>query len=225
MATRLGDIAKETPKCMLDVNGKPFLLYQLEQLKKFGIKDIILCTGHLSNVIEDYFGDGKKFGLNIVYSKETEPLGTGGAIKNAEKLIDDDFIAINGDGYCDINFKELIKFYKEKKAKAVITSMVIKDCSDYGTIELDSDNKILAFIEKQKKFNGFINIGFYVLSKDVLEKMPKGKVSIEYDVFPKVVNENKAYSFIYKGKDWVDIGVPERYEYFKKLIKGEKNDN
>ncbi|MCJ7509172.1 MAG: sugar phosphate nucleotidyltransferase, partial [candidate division Zixibacteria bacterium] len=107
LGKRLRPLTRKIPKSMLPVAGKPFLEYLIKLLKQNGIKEIILCTGYLHNKLKDYFGDGEKFGVNIQYSREHFPLGTGGAIKNAEKLIKSRFFVLNGDSYINLNLKSL----------------------------------------------------------------------------------------------------------------------
>jgi len=214
LSTRMGDITKKVAKCMLDVNGKPFLYYQFENLKKYGITDIVLCVGHLKEEVENYFGNGSKFGVNIEYSKEEEKLGTAGPIRLAKDLIDGTFICMNGDAYVDVNFDELLKNHKNM---ATLTIKKIKDCSDYGTVELDGE-KVVAFKEKEKKFNGFVNVGVYVLEPEMIDFIGEGEVSIEKEIFPEMVSKKLVGSYEYGGP-MIDIGVPERYEYFKKFVK------
>ena len=114
---RLRPITNNIPKPMVPVNGKSFLQYHIEELKRAGIKDIVLCTGYLSNKIQEYFGDGSKFDVKIKYSIEKKPLGTAGAIKNAEKYVNNTFLVLNGDSYLKIDYNKLINFHKSKKAK------------------------------------------------------------------------------------------------------------
>ena len=215
LSTRLKEIAKETPKCMLDINGKPFLYYQFENLKKYGIKDIVLCVGHLKEKIEESFGDGSRYGVNIEYSKEKERLGTAGPIKLARRFIDGTFICMNGDCFTNVNFNELLKKHKNK---VTLTIKKIHDCSDYGTVEINKEGKVLAFKEKEKKFNGFINAGVYVLEPETIDFIKDGEVSIEREVFPVMVKKGLIGSYEHEG-DFIDIGVPERYKYFKRFVK------
>jgi len=216
VAERLGEIGKDIHKCMLDIHGKPFLYYQFENLKKYGIKDIVLCVGYLKEQVKEFFGDGSKFGVNIEYSEEKEPLGTGGAIKNAEKFIDGKFIVMNGDIYSDINFDEFIKNHKNKSSLSLIK---IYDCSDFGTVEIKGD-KVFSFKEKEDRKDDFVSVGFYIFEKEVLDYIEEGKVSLEYDVFPKLVSMGLMGYYIHEG-EFIDIGVPDRLEWFKKLM--EKN--
>ena len=112
LGTRLRPITESVPKPMVEVEGKPFLEYKIESLKKYGIKKFILCVGYLGHLVEEYFGDGKRFGVDIAYSYERdELLGTAGAVKNAENLVSGDFIVSNGDTFLDIDFQCLIVVY------------------------------------------------------------------------------------------------------------------
>ena len=113
---RLRDAIGDVPKPMACINGKPFLEYLIMQLSKWHLKDVIIAAGYKNEVISSYFGDGHRWGVNIGYSKETEPLGTGGALKKAASLFkDDDFIAMNGDSFLDLNFSQFISFHKNRR--------------------------------------------------------------------------------------------------------------
>ncbi len=218
LATRLGDLAKQTPKAMQIISGKPFLQYQLEQLRGNGIKDIVLCVGHLAQPIVDYFGDGSKFGLNISYSYENAPLGTGGAVKNAEKFVDGTFLVLNGDTYVATDYLKLIQNHKQHGAKISIVLNKIADCSNYGSVVLDSNNCIIRFAEKKYAGGGLINAGIYLIEQSVLKEMPANqKFSMEADIFPKFVEKKQAFGIDMPGY-FMDIGIPARLEQFRKDI-------
>jgi NDP-sugar pyrophosphorylase family protein len=199
---------------MILVNGKPFLEYLIDYFKKQGVKDFVFLTGYKSEVIEKYFKDGSSFGINIKYSKETKPLGTAGAIKNAEELLADEFIVVNGDTLVEIDLKSFIENHSIKKNPISIT--VIKQQGDrYGNIQINKE-MVKGFSEK-KESTGFINAGIYLLNKSILKSIDKHlNISIENDIFPKYLGQINA--FLTNGY-FIDIGTIETYEQFKKDIK------
>ena len=214
LATRLGEIAKQKPKAMQDINGKPFLQYQIEHLKTQGIKDIVLLVGHLSDVINDYFKDGSQFGVNINYSYEQVPLGTGGAIKNAERFVDGTFLVLNGDSYFEFDYEKLLNLHKQSGAKATLVLNKVPNAGDYGNVVLD-ENKIIKFEEKSNKGEGLINCGVYMFEPEVLNLMEDAKkVSMETEVFPKFVAKGQMFGLEMSGYH-IDIGVPKRLEEFR----------
>src|SRR3989344_1292210 len=125
LGIRLRPLTQSLPKPMVLIKGKPFLEYQLEMLKKNGFKDFILCTGYLGEKIEEYFGNGEKIGIHIKYSKENMPLGTGGALKNGQKLLEDEFILVYGDSFLYMDYQLLITDFNESKKLAM--SVVFKN--------------------------------------------------------------------------------------------------
>jgi len=145
--TRLKEILKDTPKPMALVLGKPFLEHQIRFLKEQGITDIIIAVHHMSDKIKSYFGNGLRFGVDITYSEEETPLGTAGAIKKAQKYLDDTFLVINGDSYSDIDLSKLLEFHKSKNSKFTLALTKTKEAEHYGSIILDG-SKILDFREK-----------------------------------------------------------------------------
>jgi len=215
--TRLRPLTYSIPKPMLPVGGKPFIEYLIILLKKFGISEIILCTGYLSNTIEEYFKDGSEFGVNIKYSIEKEELGTGGAIKNAEKYLDNKFIVLNGDSYLEIDYKDFIEYSKKKNSKYTIALTKVENPERYGLVEIDNEGRITNFFEKEQSKKQskekLINSGVYLFEPEIFDYMPKGKSSLEKEIFPKIINS--MYGYICNGY-FIDMGVPESYEKIKK---------
>lgn len=140
LATRLNQITESTPKSLIKINGKPFIEYQLDYLKSQNINDVIFCVGHLSNQIEDFLGDGSKFGMNIKFSNDgPKLLGTGGAIKNAIKLLGEDFFVIYGDSYLPIKFSNVFKKYKDQKSIAMMTILKNNNLWDKSNVIIEND--------------------------------------------------------------------------------------
>ncbi len=219
--TRLRPITYEVPKPMIPVKGKPILQYHIEQLRKYGIKDIVISIGYLGNKIREYFGDGKRFGVNITYVEEQEPLGTGGALGNAKHLFNDVFIMINGDNLIDLDLDEMYESHKKNNRPITIALTAVEDPYSYGVVLLKG-SKIIDFVEKPKKGtapSNLINAGVYIIEPEILERIPENKSSIEKDVFPKLVKEGKVSGYVFAGQ-WFSTDSQERYEKAIKEWKG-----
>jgi len=209
---RLRSVINDVPKPMAPINGKPFLEYLILQLRKQNIKDIIFSIGYKGSIIKNYFQDGNNWDINIEYSEEDKPLGTGGALRKAGELIDDEqFIAMNGDSFFDIEFKQLISFHEEKQAVVTISLAYAETIERYGQVEIGNDGEITKFIEKGNSVSsGYINGGIYILTRELINKIPFGQVSLETEVLPNLINRGL---FGMKSKSFfVDIGKPEEYQ-------------
>jgi NDP-sugar pyrophosphorylase family protein len=227
LGSRLGKLTKGTPKPMLLVDKRPFIEYLVINLKRYGINHIIFSTGHYSNKIVDFFGDGSAFGINISYIHELTPLGTGGAVKNASKYLDVEFLVINGDSLFDINYQQLTDLLSiDVNALAAIALREIQDVGRYGCVTIDA-NHVTGFNEKSlKNIPGLINGGVYLMKKEVLGFFTEGRSSLEEDWFPKLVQMKKLLGQKFDGY-FIDIGVIEDFEQSQnelpKWIKGLKN--
>jgi D-glycero-alpha-D-manno-heptose 1-phosphate guanylyltransferase len=197
---------------MAPINEKPFLEYLILQLRKQNIKDIIFSIGYKGSIIKSYFQDGDNWDINIEYSEEDKPLGTGGALRNAGELIDDEqFIVMNGDSFFDIEFKQLISFHEEKQAVATISLAYAETIERYGHVEIGNDGEITKFVEKGNSVSaGHVNGGIYILNSELINKIPLGQVSLETEVLPNLINRGL---FGMKFKSFfIDIGKPEEYQ-------------
>ena len=219
--TRLRPLTDKKPKCLLDVNGKTVTEHLLDLFKKYSIRDIILSTGYLKEKVREYFEDGSKFGVNIAYIEENEPLGTAGPLKLAKSHLTGSFIVSNGDELKSLNLPRMFRLHKRKGASATIALTSVSDPSHYGVARL-SGSRILEFVEKPKpgeEPSNFINAGFYILEPEVIDMIPDGFSMLEKDVFPKLAKQGKLRGFPFAGQ-WFDIGNLERYEIAKKKWKG-----
>jgi len=215
---RLKEITKDNPKPMADIGGKPFLDILIGYLRACGFRRFILCAGYKGEVIRDYYlaGSGSSGILTIM---EKRPLGTGGAIKNAESLIKSDpFLVANGDSFCKLDYRGLVKFHSDKKSLYSIAVIKSPENQDGGLVSLDAQGKIALFNEKAKsKKTAYINAGIYLLNKAIFNVIKPGeKISLEYDIFPELAGE-KFYGYAVSGK-LIDIGTPERYMQARKLF-------
>jgi D-glycero-alpha-D-manno-heptose 1-phosphate guanylyltransferase len=220
MGTRLKSVVSDVPKPMAPVNGKPFLEYLLQQLIRSNIRNVILSVGYKWEIIRDYFGDGAKWGLNIQYAVENEPLGTGGAIREASRLVTADaFIVMNGDSYFDIDIVSLIQFHRAMQSTITLALVSMENVSRYGSVELDKNSEIVKFHEKKRDGHGLINSGIYVINQDVARQIPPGNVSFEKDVLP-FQTGNRMFGAIREGY-FIDIGIPEDYRSFSEAMHGQ----
>jgi NDP-sugar pyrophosphorylase family protein len=199
-------------KPMAPIADKPFLEYLVMRLRQQGVDDIILCVGYKADLIQSYFGQGKRWGVRLRYSRETEPLGTGGAVKLAEDLlVGDDFVVLNGDSYFDADLLELTCFHYEVGATATLALAQVDNAQRFGAVRLDDEHRIVGFTEKGNEAHaGLINGGVYVLTRAVLDVIPRGQpCSLERQVFPALI-ARKLYGRPFPGF-FIDIGVPADY--------------
>ena len=213
MGTRLQAVLPAaTPKPLARLGGTPFLQLLIRQLRAQGFRHVVMCTGHLADQIEEEFGNGSKWDITIDYSKETEPLGTGGAVKLAGCYLADcsDFVVMNGDSFLEINLRELIDFHLGHKGALTMAIRQVPSAARYGTVQVNESSRIVAFDEKQGiEKPGLINGGVYVFKRAVLECMPDGPSSLENDVFPLLINDG-IFAVPQDGM-FIDIGTPEDY--------------
>ena len=215
LGTRLRPLTNEIPKPKVPIDSKPFLEYLIDNLKRFGIVDIILAVGYKEEIIREYFGDGLKIGVNIKYSVEKELLGTAGAIWNAHRLLNSDFMVINGDTYLDIDFEKFIYFHKLSKSRVTMALINSEDVSRYGSVIIDSNNNVVVDKKGNCSDKGLINAGYYLLNKEIMDNIPANtNCSLQDDIFPNI----RIKGFISNGY-FIDIGVFESYEKFKNEFK------
>ena len=213
MGTRLRPFTYEIPKPLIPVKGRPIIEHAVRNFKKHGIKDIILSVGYQSDKIKEYFNDGSKWGVNVSFCIEDEPLGTGGAIKKASKGLKETFIAINGDNLADFDWTEMIKAHKERNAKISLALFPVEDVTKFGIAKLD-DGKIVEFIEKpsvEEAPSNLNNAGGYIIEPEALDILPEGKSSIEKDCFEKLAKLGVIYANIHDGQ-WFPTDDLEKYE-------------
>ncbi len=219
LATRLGDLAKNTPKSMIDIHGKPFLWYQIENLKKHDIRDIVLCVGHLSEKIIEYFGDGTKHGVNITYSHDGDkPLGPIGALKKAEPLLKDVFFIMYGDSYLTVDYQKVYSFFKKHDKLGCM--VVYKNNDKYDKSNLIVKNNIVISYSKEKhsKNMTYIDYGTSLLRKKSLEIIPPDTFYTTGEFFSNLVKQKQLLAFEV-NKRFYHIGNPEALEEFREYIR------
>ena len=218
MGTRLRQVISDRPKVMAEIKGKPFIAYLLDQLVEANIERVIISTGYMGSLIEESIGFSYK-GLQVDYSREETPLGTAGALKLAEKIVDAEYcLVMNGDSYTEFEAISLFMSCKQKNANITILVKTVDDTTHFGTIQMNEQNVINKFMEKKlRKGTGLINAGVYIMKTSVLQKIPdKAPCSLEYDFIPAMIGKN-IYGYVADGK-FIDIGTPESYSHAEKFF-------
>lgn len=211
LGTRLRPLTLKTPKPMLPLGKKPILEHIIEWNKKNGVKSFVLCVSYLRKTIEDYFGDGEKFGVSIEYAISNKPLATAGQLKTAEEFIDDSFVCAYGDSIFDFNLRNMIKQHKAKRAFVTMSLNEYKTNLEYGVIDVSKTGKVLSWNEKPE-IKANVNMGCYVMEPKVFSLIPKNKPYGMDDVIKKaMINKKLVNSFITK-KGFTDIGNKVSYE-------------
>ncbi len=216
---RLKPVTGELPKALVKIKEKPLAEHVIEGLKLYGIKDIILCTGYLSSVIEDYLEDGKRFGVNIEYSVEKNELGTGGALKNAQSLIGSEtFLVLYGDIIVEMNFQKFIDFHRQKNSEGTLVIHETDHPFDSDMIEVDDNGKITAFLGKPKPgdvIRGFGSAGVYCFEPSIFRFFPQNKSVLDKEVLSAALKKGaKLYGYI-TSELIKDIGTLHRYQNYK----------
>jgi mannose-1-phosphate guanylyltransferase len=212
--TRLRPLTSTIPKPVVPLVDQPFISYMLEWLRRHGVDDVILGCGFMADGVRSVLGDGSELGIRLRYLEEPRPLGTGGALKFAEELLDDRFFMLNGDVLTDIDLTGQLDQHERTGARATLALVPVEDPSAYGLVRLNADNSVTEFVEKpgpEEADTNLINAGAYILERDVLDGMaPAGtNISIEREVFPTLVGRG-LYGYVATGY-WLDIGTPDRY--------------
>ncbi len=177
-----------------------------------------MCTGYRAEQIESEFGDGAGLGVRIAYSKEDAPLGTAGALRLAEKHLGDseDFLALNGDSFIDMDFGALMRYHLEHGGVATIVVRRVDDAARYGTVEIGPVGRVAAFVEKTGRHaSGLINAGVYLFRRELMRYIPEGAASLETDVFPAALDAG-IYA-LEQGGVFIDIGTPEDYAHAQEI--------
>ncbi|MBR9677252.1 nucleotidyltransferase family protein [Candidatus Woesearchaeota archaeon] len=223
--TRFRPVTYEIPKALLPVQGKTVTEHLFELFKKYDITNYIFSVGHMADKIQNYFGDGKKWGVTITYIEEKEPAGSAGAIKLARKYLREPFIVTNGDELKDIKLDEMYEHHKKTDAKITVALTSVQDPTQYGVAKLEN-NKILDFIEKptlEQAPSNLINSGLSIWQSEVVDVIPEGFAMYEKHVFPQLAKKGQLYAYKFKGQ-WFDTGTPERYEKAIKQWRGLSGD-
>jgi mannose-1-phosphate guanylyltransferase len=211
--TRLRPLTSTVPKPVVPLVDRPFIVYMLDWLRRHGIDDVVMSCGHLASGVRNVLGDGSAFDVKLRYVEEPRPLGTGGALKFAESLLDERFLMFNGDVLADFDLTAQIAHHERTGARATLALTPVEDPTAYGLVRTEGDGAVTEFVEKpapDQIDTRNISAGAYVLERSILELLePEQPASIERDVFPQLVGAG-LYGCVSEGY-WLDIGTPERY--------------
>ena len=226
--TRIQPLTSSFPKPMIPLFNRPIMLHIVELLKKYDITDLVMLLYHQPFYIKNFFRDGSDFGVKITYVTPLQDLGTAGAVKAAEKYLDQRFMVISGDLLTDFNLKKIMDFHSDNKAKATITLTSVKDPLQFGVVITDKEKRITQFLEKPgwgEVISDTINTGIYVLEPEILSQIPDGEnFDFSQDLFPQMLADKEAlFGYTAKGY-WRDIGNTDSYrEAYQDIFKGRVN--
>jgi D-glycero-alpha-D-manno-heptose 1-phosphate guanylyltransferase len=215
---RLRSVVSDRPKPMALIGRVPFLEILIRSLASKGVRDFVLLTGYMGEMIEEYFKDPFDESLSIKFSRERLPLGTGGAVKIAKSMASDPSLLVNGDTFFDGDLDSLIQFHKEKSATVSLSLFPVDDVSRYGSVEVDHEGRITGFREKAEGMgSGLINAGLSLLSRDFIRNLPDGSFSMEQEIFPGLVKSGQMFGLCMK-RPFFDIGTPDSYSEFQIFV-------
>ena len=222
LATRLGSLTREQPKSMVRVHGRPFLEYQLENLSHDGVRDVVLCIGHLGEQIEERFEDGRRFGVNIKYSHEGERLlGTAGALKNAVRLLDSEFFVMYGDSYLFLDYNAIMAYFRGHNKLGLMVVYQNRDLYDKSNVM--AENGIVKVYNKSKKSDKmiYIDYGASILRKETLELVPPDEIYPLDNLFASLVEHGELLAYEVYDR-FYEIGSPQGLREFEKYISERK---
>ncbi|MEY8215763.1 MAG: sugar phosphate nucleotidyltransferase [Colwellia sp.] len=214
--TRLKSISGDTPKPLVEIGGKPFLYWILESLQEQGFSRVVLATGYRSDFLKNKILTDCPVNIELIFSEEKAPLGTGGAIKSAFKFVSSNRVLVmNGDSYCDINFRTALESGQKIDKFITMIGVHVDNVERYGAIEVDGQGNLLRMTEKGSRGPGYINSGIYVVDKLVIEAVPNESFSFEGEVLSNSLSDISCYM----TEDYfVDIGVPVDYKLANKYF-------
>jgi len=215
--TRLRPLTLSAPKPLLPTAGVPFLAHQLARAAQAGITHVVLATSYRAEMFHAAFGDGAQYGLSIDYEYESEPLGTGGGIRNAAALLrcgpDDPVVVLNGDVLSGHDLPAQVDLHRKKDAAVTLHLVTVEDPSRYGCVPTDAAGRVTAFLEKMPNpVTNQINAGCYVFKRSVIDEIPAGQVvSVEHVTFPGLIADNAVVMGYVEDSYWLDVGTPEAF--------------
>ena len=219
--TRLRPLTTHTPKPMVRAAGVPFLAHQISRAAAAGVTRIVLATSYLAEVFEEHFGDGRReFGLELIYVTEAEPLGTGGAIRNAARRLgcaaDEPVLVFNGDILSGVDIAGLVRRHHAAGADVTLHLTRVEDPRAFGLVPTDADGRVLAFLEKpetpEQIVTDQINAGCYVFTRSVIDRIPDGReVSVERETFPELLSTGGRLHGVVDSGYWLDLGTPAAF--------------
>ena len=223
LGTRLLSVVSDRPKPMALIEGRPFMEYVTRELVRSGMTDIIFAVGYKGTMVEEYFGDGERFGFHASYAYEETLLGTAGAIKNAGRFVTEErFFVLNADTFYQIDYTRLKRLQDSLDLDMALVLREVPDVSRYGQAILDEKGFLTAFNEKTEEARmGTINGGIYLMRRSLMDTIPEGKVSLENDMIPKWLREGKGLGGFVNDGYFIDIGIPEAYRQFQEDVRNQ----
>ena len=226
LGSRLRPYTNSLPKPMLPLGGRPILEHLIDWVKKNGVTEIVLCVSYKRKKIENYFKDGKKFGVKIEYAISNKPLATAGQLKTAEKFINDTFVCLYGDSIYNFSLRNMIRKHNNKKSTVTMSLFKYRFNLKYGVINtvtptytsFNSSGKVLSWKEKPE-FNVKINMGCYVMEPEIFRLIPRNKSYGMDNVIQKVISKKKLVSSVLSQNEFIDIGDKETYEKAKRVFR------
>jgi len=217
LATRLGELTRNRPKSLLRIQGKPFLEYQLEFLKRGGVNEVVLCTGHMGEQIKSCFGNGNRYGLSIEYSQEDRLLGTAGALKNAEALLNEEFFTLYGDSYLFLDLSAIMRYFKSRGKLALMTVYKNHDRYDRSNTAIEGD-----LVSRYSKNGGagdtaYIDYGLNILAKRALDMVPRARFYPLEDLFSRLVAKKELLAYEVNER-FYEIGSPAGLREFEEYM-------
>jgi mannose-1-phosphate guanylyltransferase len=215
--TRLRPLTLSAPKPLLPTAGVPFLAHQLARAAEAGITHVVLATSYRAEMFQEAFGTGEEFGLSIEYVHESEPLGTGGGIRNAAQLLrsgpDDPVVVLNGDVLSGHDLPTQVDLHRKRDAAVTLHLVTVADPTRYGCVPTDTAGRVIAFLEKMPNpVTNQINAGCYVFRRSVIDRIPAGRVvSVEHETFPGLIADNAVVMGYVEDSYWLDVGTPEAF--------------
>ncbi len=220
LGTRLRSVLSNIPKCLAPINGKPFLKLQLDVLEKAGFRHVVLCTGHMADLVCREIGTNHG-SIKIDYSNEQQPLGTAGALRLALAKTEAKWLLVlNGDSFCEVNLGDFLNECGFVDRAGMVLAQV-NDIDRYGCVETESNGRVSRFLEKGASGSGWVNAGIYLIHRDLVGTIKAGtKISLEHEIFPEWVRDCRMAGFKASGR-FIDIGTPKSLlqaaDFFKKL--------
>ena len=218
LGARLRPLTNEMPKVLIPVNGKPFLHHQIELLKEHGIRDIVLCVGHLGDQIRAYFGEGDRLGVRILYSEERGILlGTAGALKNAEPLLEDDFFLLYGDSYLPVDYRKVMRYFGRSGGLGLM--VVYRNANRYERSNVTVNDGRVVVYDKEGRTPGmeYINYGLSVLRKEALGLVPAGQPFSQEELYRLLIEHRELLAWQAKHR-FYEIGSRQGLAEFRSLV-------
>ncbi len=219
LGTRLLPITRTIPKAMIPICGRPFLEYQLALLRSHGVTDIVLCIGHLGDVLESHFGDGARLGLSIRYGRDGgRPLGTGGALKNVERLLDEEFFVTYGDGYLAVDYRRAMAYFRQQRRLGLM--VVYKNRDRYDRSNVVVRGRFVTAYDKRRRVPGmeYIDFGVSIFRRAALRSIPPGAALSLESVYADLIGRRQLLAYKVRRR-FYEVGSPRGLSEFDALVR------